>query len=94
MNTARSQETVEVQVIQKSLECIKTTTGRSAPRQNKWLITEYDLDYDDHGTIGGGGFSTVSKARFRGVTVAVKTLKDVGNVKEVSDRYLHSERGV
>jgi len=73
---------VEIQIIQKSLECIKATTGRNVPKQNKWLITEYDLDYC--GTIGGGGFSTVFKAHFRGMTVAVKILKDVGNVKEVA----------
>ncbi|KAG6377307.1 hypothetical protein JVT61DRAFT_15096 [Boletus reticuloceps] len=72
---------VEVQIMQKSLECIKTTTGRSVLKQNDWLITEYGLDYC--GTIGGGGFSTVSKARFRGTMVAVKTLKDVGNMREV-----------
>ena len=72
---------VEVQIMQKSLECIKTTTGRRVPKQNQWLITEYDLDYC--GTIGRGGFSTVSKARFRGMMVAVKTLKDVGNTREV-----------
>ncbi|KAF8551582.1 kinase-like protein [Imleria badia] len=72
--------------MQKSLECIKVTTGRSAPKQNKWLITEYDLDYC--GTIGGGGFSTVSKARFRGTMVAVKILKDIGNVREVRRQFL------
>ena len=70
-----------MQVIQKSFECIKTTTGRSAPKQTKWLITKYDLDV--RGMIGGGGFSTVSMAQFRGMTVAVKTLKDVGVAKEV-----------
>ena len=72
---------LEVQIMQKSLECIKATTGRNAPKQNKWLITEYDLE--DCGPIGRGGFSTVSKARFRGTMVAVKTLKDVGNTREV-----------
>ncbi|KAF8122164.1 kinase-like domain-containing protein [Boletus edulis] len=73
---------LEVQVMKKGLECIKTTTGRKVPKQNKWLITEYDLDFC--GKIGGGGFSTVSKARFKGTMVAVKTLKDVGlgNMRE------------
>ncbi|KAF8437922.1 kinase-like domain-containing protein [Boletus edulis BED1] len=75
---------MEVQIMQKSLECIKATTGRNVPKQNAWLITEYDLDYC--GTIGGGGFSTVSKARFRGTMVAVKTLKDVGNMREALER--------
>ncbi|KIM56569.1 hypothetical protein SCLCIDRAFT_1220254 [Scleroderma citrinum Foug A] len=87
-----SQENVEIQIIQKSLECIKVTTGRNVPKQNKWLITEYDLDYC--GTIGGGGFSTVSKARFRGMTVAVKTLKDVGNVKEALEREIEIWSGL
>ena len=88
MNTT-SQEAVEMQVIQKSFECIKTTTGRSAPKQNKWSITNYDLD--DLGTIGGGGFSTISMAQFRGMTVAVKTLKDVRDVKEVCHQCVHSQ---
>ena len=75
--------------MQRSLECIKVTTGRRAPKLNKWLITEYDLDYC--GAIGGGEFSTVSKARFGGTMVAVKTLKNIGNTREV--RILFFDRG-
>ena len=78
---------MEMQIIQKSFECIKTTTGRVAPKQNKWLITQHDLDHCS--TIGRGGFSTVSKAQFRGTMVAVKTLKDAENVKEVGHQFLH-----
>jgi len=85
MNAA-SQENVEIQIIQKSLECIKSTTGRNVPKQNKWLITEYDLDYCGT-TIGCGSFSTVSKAKFQGMTVAVKILKDGGNVTKVVHQY-------
>ncbi|KAF9232642.1 kinase-like domain-containing protein [Melanogaster broomeanus] len=44
------------------------------------MITRHELDFGE--TIGGGGFSTVSKAQFRGMTVAVKLVKDVG--KDVS----------
>ncbi|KAF8437918.1 kinase-like domain-containing protein, partial [Boletus edulis BED1] len=36
--------------------------------------------------IGRGGFSTVSKAQFRGTMVAVKILKSAGNVKEALER--------
>ncbi|KAF8132412.1 kinase-like domain-containing protein [Boletus edulis] len=74
--TSEEDAPLEVQVMKKSLECIKATTGRNVPKQNKWLITEFDLDFC--GTIGGGGFSTVSKAWYKGTMVAVKTLKDVG----------------
>ncbi|KAF8137687.1 kinase-like domain-containing protein [Boletus edulis] len=82
--TSEEHMSVELKIIQKSLECIKSTTGRSVPKQSKWLITEYDLHYC--GTIGGGGFSTVSKAQFRGTLVAVKTLKDIGNTREALER--------
>ncbi|KAF8443898.1 kinase-like domain-containing protein [Boletus edulis BED1] len=57
-------------------EAPKTTTRRNVPKQNKWVITEYDLDFC--GKIGGGGSSTVSKAWYKGTMVAVKALKDVG----------------
>ncbi|KAG6377320.1 kinase-like domain-containing protein [Boletus reticuloceps] len=84
--TSEEDVPLEVQVMKTGLECIKTTTGRSVPKQNKWLITEYDLDFG--GTIGGGGFSTVSKARYKGTMVAVKILKDVGlkNMREALER--------
>ncbi|KAF9231514.1 kinase-like domain-containing protein [Melanogaster broomeanus] len=75
-----SEGTIEKEILQKSLECIKVTTGRSTPKQSKWTITRHELDFGE--TIGGGGFSTVSKAQFRGTTVAVKLVKDVG--KDVS----------
>ncbi|KAF8437938.1 kinase-like domain-containing protein [Boletus edulis BED1] len=85
-STSDEDAPLEVQVMKKSLECIKATTGRNVPKHNKWLITEYDLDYG--GTIGGGGFSTVSKARYKGTMVAVKTLKDVGlkSMREALER--------
>ncbi|KAG6377304.1 kinase-like domain-containing protein [Boletus reticuloceps] len=82
--TSEEHMSVELKIMRKSLECIKSTTGRGVPKQSKWLITEYDLHYC--GTIGGGGFSTVSKARFRGTLVAVKTLKDIGNTREALER--------
>ncbi|KAF9232646.1 kinase-like domain-containing protein [Melanogaster broomeanus] len=46
------------------------------------MITRHELDFGE--TIGGGGFSTVSKAQFRGTTVAVKLVKDVGKDREDS----------
>lgn len=72
---------VEMQIMQKTLECIKATTGRSASKQNKWLITEYDLEHC--GAIGGGAFATVSKAKFRYMIVAVKTFKNAGEMRGV-----------
>ncbi|KAF9221806.1 kinase-like protein [Gyrodon lividus] len=75
LNTsANSQGSIEREIIQKSLECIKVTTGRNAPKQSNYTITRYELDLGV--AIGGGGFSTVLKAQFRGMTVAVKELKD------------------
>lgn len=48
------------------------------------MVTDYELDFG--GAIGGGGFSTVRRARFRGFMVAVKILKDVGNSKEALEK--------
>ncbi|EJU00703.1 kinase-like protein, partial [Dacryopinax primogenitus] len=79
--------TIQTKILKHALSTLQRVSGRSfggAPPP--WVISSYDLEIDDESPLGEGGFGSVKRGTWNGLSVAVKVM-----TKETSQEALLRE---